>query len=183
MTRILACCCLLLLPQTLFGQGTMPGQRRISQKATVSQVVQGATISVEYFRPVADGRTLFGEVVHWGEIWTPGANWSTSLETDRDILLNGLRVPKGKYSVWLVTSRDSAWTFFLHRDPRIWHTRRPTGTADDVVRFRVQPETLPHMEALAWYFPTVEREATMLRMHWGTTAVTVRIAVPAAPPS
>jgi hypothetical protein len=152
------------------------GQVKLSEKATVSQVINGTTITIEYARPVARGRAgLFGTVVHWGETWTPGANWATTLETSRDIRLQGQRVPRGKYSVWMITARDSAWTVFLHKDARLFHTRRPRGTDDDVARFRAQPVEAPFMEALMWYFPTIQRDSAVLRMHWGTTAIDLRV--------
>jgi hypothetical protein len=151
-------------------------QVKLSEKATVSQVINGTTINLEYYRPVARGRdSVFGKVVHWNETWTPGANWATTLETDKDIRLNGRIVPKGKYSIWMITARDSAWTFFLHKDARRFHTRRPRNTDDDVVRFTVKPGMASHMEALMWYFPTVQRDSAVLRMHWGTTVIDLRV--------
>lgn len=161
----------LALPQVVCGQ-----QPRLSEKATVSQEINGTTITIEYYRPVARGReNLFGSVVHWGETWTPGANWATTLQTSRDIELNGQRVPRGKYSVWMITAQDSAWTVFLHKDARLFHTRRPRGTDDDVARFQTAPVTAPHMDALLWYFPTIQRDSAVLRMHWGTTAIDMRV--------
>ena len=125
---------LFILPSSLYSQV------KLSEKATVSQTVNGTTISLEYYRPVARGRdTLFGKVVRWNETWTPGANWATTFDVDRDIRLHGHAVPRGKYSVWLIPARDSAWTFILNRNARLFHTRRPRGTDDDVVRFTVTP--------------------------------------------
>lgn len=161
----------LALPQVVCGQ-----QPRLSEKASVTQEINGTTITLEYYRPVARGReNLFGSVVHWGETWTPGANWATTLQTSREIELNGQRVPRGKYSVWMITARDSAWTVFLHKDARLFHTRRPRGTDDDVARFQVAPVTASHMEALLWYFPTIQRDSAVLRMHWGTTAIDLQL--------
>jgi hypothetical protein len=161
---------LLAMPQVVCGQV------RLSEKATVSQVINGTTITLEYYRPVARGReALFGSVVRWGETWTPGANWATTLETSRDIQLNGQRVPRGKYSVWMITAQDSAWTVFLHKDARLFHTRRPRGTDDDVARFQATPVTAPQLEALMWYFPNIQRDSAVLRMHWGTTAIDMRV--------
>lgn len=168
--RLFAFLFFLLIPSSL------PAQIRLSEQGTVKQVVNGTTITIEYYRPVARGRdSLFGKVVHWNETWTPGANWASTIEVDRDVHLNGHAVPKGKYSIWMITARDSAWTFFLNKNPRLFHTRRPKGTSDDIVRFKVAPQAGPHMEALMWYFPTVERDSALLRMHWGTTMVQLRV--------
>ena len=97
----------LLAAAMLFG-ATSPSfasaQIRASEHATVTQRVSGTTITLEYDRPVARGRTIFGErgvVVKWGEVWTPGANWATTIDVDRDVKNDGRPLPKGKYSLWL----------------------------------------------------------------------------------
>src|SRR5215218_1928112 len=101
-------------------------QRRASELATVTQVIDGATVGIEYYRPMLRGRRPFGPgaVVHWGEVWTPGANWATTLEASRDVRLNGQALPKGKYSVWLIPQETGDWTLFLSPDARRFHTRR-----------------------------------------------------------
>ena len=74
--------------------------------------------------PVARGRdNLFGGVVHWGEMWTPGANWATTLEVDREIDLEGHSVPAGEYSVWMQPG-PQGWTVFLNSDVRLYHDSR-----------------------------------------------------------
>ena len=159
-----------------------PAQGRASEHGLVAQTVDGTTITVEYYRPSARGRdTLFGKVVKWGQTWTPGANWATTLETDQDIRLNGKPLPKGKYSVWMIPRRDSAWTVMLSRSARRFHMQRP-DQADEQLRVTAKPEHGPHMETLAWYFPVVTPNGASLRMHWGTTMVPLTVAVESPPP-
>ena len=152
-----------------------------SEKGTVSQTVDGTTITLEYYRPVAHGRTPFPDVVHWGRFWTPGANWATTLEVDKPIHLNGNVLPKGKYSVWMIPAAD-AWTVALNRDARRFHTQ-PPSSSDEEARFTVKPVTGAHMETLTFYFPVVTRDGATLDLHWGTTIVPLRITVdPSRPP-
>ena len=151
-------------------------QGRPSEHGTVSQTVAGTTLTVEYDRPSARGRDpLFGGVVKWGEKWTPGANWATTLEVDRAVEVNGHALPKGKYSVWMIP-QPREWTVILHRSARRYHTQRP-NEADEQLRFTVPPEEGAHMETLAWYFPEVRRDGATLRMHWGSTIVPIRVQV------
>lgn len=76
-----------------------------SELGSVSQVVDGTKVTVEYSRPRARGRTgLFGGEVKFGHVWTPGANRSTTLAVSKDVSINGHAVPKGKYSVWMVVA-------------------------------------------------------------------------------
>ena len=152
-------------------------QRRASEHGTVSQKVDGTTITIEYDRPVARGRdSLFGKVVRWERAWTPGANASTTIEVDKDVRINGQALPRGKYSVWMIPRDTAPWTVILHRNARLFHTQRPNQT-DEQLRFDARPEQGAHMETLAWYFPVVGPEMTTVRMHWGTTFVSMTIDV------
>jgi hypothetical protein len=160
----------------------LAGQVRASERASVSQTVDGTTITIEYSRPVARGRdSLFGRVVRWGDVWTPGANWATTLELSRDARLGGERVRRGTYSVWMIPRAEGEWTLFLSTDHRRFHTRRPDPQSASV-SLRLAPVRVEHVEVLTWEFPLVTAEGTTLRMAWGTTAVTVPIAVDATGP-
>lgn len=151
------------------------GQIRASEAASVSQTIDGTTIALEYSRPVARGRTLFGEVVPWNITWTPGANWATTLEVNKDIRLNGVDVAAGKYSVWMIP-REGPWTLTLNPDAKLFHFQKPDSTGEQI-HVQVQPETGPHTEMLTWSFPALAGDGAVLRMQWGTTAVPVNVVV------
>ena len=153
-------------------------QVRMSERGTVSQVLDGTTITVDYGRPVARGRdSLFGKVVHWGQTWTPGANWATTLEADRDVRLNGQPLPKGKYSVWMIPRQSGEWAVLLSREAHHFHIPPPDSSSIQL-RLAVAPEQRPVAEeALTWSFPSLGPDAATLRMQWGTTAVPIRVAV------
>ena len=154
-------------------------QLRASEHFTLTQKVSSTTITLEGDRPVARGRKLFGDgaVVKWGEVWTPGANWATTIEVDRDVKVDGQPLPKGKYSLWITPQATGAWTLTFSRAARQFHTRHPRAE-DDQLRLPVNPEQVGmHMETLAWYLPVVTPDGATLRMHWGTTAVSVQVGV------
>ena len=158
----------------VFAPGAL-AQPRGSERGTMTQIVNGTTITLDFGRPVARGReNLFGGVVHWGETWTPGANWATTLEVDRPILLEGNRVEPGKYSVWLQTSEQGSWTLLLNREWRLYHDS-PFPTDEVVLTFSVSPEQGAHMEALNWYVEAITSRTATLRMHWGPTFVELDI--------
>jgi hypothetical protein len=127
-------------------------QIRASEHFTLTQRVSTTPITIDGDRPVARGRTLFGDgaVVRWGEVWTPGANWATTIEVDRDVTIDGQALPKGKYSLWLTPKAPpAAWSLSFSRDVKRFHTR-PPGAGDEQLRLDVKPEQSPmHMETLA----------------------------------
>jgi len=73
-----------------------------SEFSTISQSVDGTVISIEYSRPSRRGRdTLFGGVMAYGQVITPGANMATTIEFSNNVKIDGNAIPAGKYSVWI----------------------------------------------------------------------------------
>jgi hypothetical protein len=157
-------------------------QSRASERASVSQTVDGTVIAVEYSRPQARDRSrLFGGVVHWGEVWTPGANWATVLDLNRSVTIDGHPVAAGRWSVWIVVAEHEPWELVLDPRPMLYHTQ-PPEPADDQIRFAIgREEVTEHVEALTWSFPDVTRTGTTLRLAWGTTRVPLEIEVQRRP--
>lgn len=152
-----------------------PRPRR-SQPATVSQTLGETRLTIAYNRPVARGRTLFGGIVPWDEVWCPCADEATSLETTADIVIGGQPLPAGKYTIWAIPG-ETEWTLIFSNAVDVWHIPYP-GPAKDRVRLTLQPQTGPHMESLAFYFPMSDLRAATLRLHWGTTYIELPIALP-----
>src|SRR5215218_4666570 len=84
-----------------------------SQHGMVSQTVASTTLTVDYNRPVARGRDLFGALVPYGRVWCPGADNCTTLEISTDIKIEGKDLPAGKYSVWAIPGAEK-WTIIIN---------------------------------------------------------------------
>jgi hypothetical protein len=159
----------------LVAQGYPP-----SQRGSVTQNVALTNIAISYGRPVARGRALFGALVPWDSIWHPGADSATRIVFDHDVLLEGKPVKAGEYSIWLIPREHADWTLILSRAAHTFHKPYP-GADKDYLRVQVAPEQLTPMESLAYYFPVVLRDEATLRIHWGTTALPIRIKAPFKP--
>jgi hypothetical protein len=174
---------LVLLVGTLLG-GVAPAARGpgdpFSQRGSVTQHVAHTTLSVEYGRPVARGRALFGQLVPWDSVWHPGADSATRLVIDHPVKIEGRDVAAGEYSLWLVPRARGPWTVILSRAAHVFHKPYP-GEARDAYRFDVAPEQGAHMESLAIYITSVVRTDAVLRIHWGTTIVPLRVNAPYLP--
>jgi hypothetical protein len=143
-----------------------------SQTGTVSQEVGSTKITLQYDRPVARGRELFGSLVKWGATWTPGANVATTIDLSEDVTVQSEPLAKGKYSIWSIPG-EQEWTMIFNKKDNAHHLAYPTG--EDALRVTAKPEQSAHMETLAWYFPVVGPDSTILRVHWGTTTVPLTI--------
>ena len=154
--RLHAACLALLL---LMPAG-LSAQMRASERGSVSQTIDGTVITIDYSRPQVRGRdSLFGGVEHWGAVWTPGANWATTLEVNRPLTLDGHPLAPGKYSLWLVIQPEE-WTMVIDPRHRMYHVPYPDSTADQI-RYQVKPGTGPFNEMLTF---TV-RERARRRRH------------------
>lgn len=151
-----------------------------SQHGTVAQRVSHTNIAIEYNRPVARGRALFGALVKWDSIWHPGADSATRINFDKDVTLEGRALARGDYSLWLIPRESRPWTLIVSKASRVFHSPYP-GQEHDVLRVDIAPEKGEHMETLAWYFPVVARDSVVLRFHWGETVLPLRIKVSREP--
>lgn len=148
-----------------------------SQRGTVSQSVAFTHVAIEYGRPTARGRTLFGALVPWDSVWHPGADAATEISFSRDVMLEGHQVKAGKYTTWLIPRASGAWTFILNRSVGISHTPYP-GASTDALRVDVRPDSASHLETLTYLFPMVSREDATLRIQWGTLGITLALKAP-----
>lgn len=172
---VLGLAAFLAFPAPVGGQGYP-----FSQRGSVTQDVAHTTVAVSYGRPVARGRALFGHLVPWDSIWHPGADSATRVTFNHDVLLEGHPMKAGEYSLWLIPREHAPWTVILSHAARAFHKPYP-GVAREALRLDVTPESLSHMESLAIYFPVVLRDEAVLRIHWGSTGVPIRLKAPYRP--
>jgi hypothetical protein len=165
----------LLVSGLISGGAGVAQKPRPSQHGTVGQEIGGTRVTIEYNRPVARGRELFGALVPWRKVWCPGADTCTSLAVSTDIQVNGQKLAAGTYSVWAEPGEER-WTWIFSRAHPVWHTRY--DEAKDALRVTVTPREGHHMETLAFYFPAVDGKRAELVLHWGRVVVPLQLEVP-----
>ncbi|MEP6835676.1 MAG: DUF2911 domain-containing protein [Gemmatimonas sp.] len=168
----------LALLSTVGGPSTAAAQIRASEMGTMSQIIDGTRIAMQFYRPRARGRdTLFGKSdMSWGHTWTPGANWATTLEPSSAIKLNGVNIPKGKYSVWMRLNSASAWTFILDPDFHRYHMEPPDSNAKQI-RIPVTVTTAPFTDVLTWSMPELHIDGGTLEFRWERARVALTLDV------
>lgn len=88
--------------------------KRPSPPAKVSQkIASGATITIDYSQPSVKGRTIGKDIEPMeGKVWRTGANEATVFQTDKDITVNGDKLPAGKYSFFTIFNGDEVTLIF-----------------------------------------------------------------------
>lgn len=150
-------------------------QPRASQHGTVSQEVNTTTITLGYDRPVLRGRSVFGDILDYDVVWTPGANRATWIDFTGAVKVQGQDLPAGRYGIWTVPHEDAPWEIVFVREWDTHHSFFPFES--EALRVRAVPESGGHMEVLAFYFPVVGPYQTTLRFHWGEVIVPLQIEV------
>src|SRR3954451_10510920 len=79
-----------------------PGGQRQSPKMTATGKIGEANVTITYGSPSVRGRKIWGELVPYGKVWRAGANEATQIETDKDLVVEGKKLPAGKYSLYTI---------------------------------------------------------------------------------
>jgi len=88
-----------LLATSLMAQIKTPAS---SPTATLTQAVGLTKVTIEYSRPSVKGRKIFGDLVPFDKVWRTGANQITTIQFDKDLMLNGKKVAAGSYGLCTV---------------------------------------------------------------------------------
>lgn len=104
---------------TVFAANTF-AQRYTSPPVNTSTVIAGDHITIDYYAPSMHGRKIMGGLVPWGQVWCTGANWATKITTQSDLDVNGLRVPKGSYSIWTLPG-EKEWQLIINKQTGQFH--------------------------------------------------------------
>ena len=93
--------------------------KRLSPKDTVEFKLNDLKLEVFYNRPSKKGRDVFGALVPYNKVWRTGANEATTFETNKNLMIKGIHLPKGKYTLWTVP-RDSSWNVIFNTKQYPW---------------------------------------------------------------
>lgn len=86
--------------------------RPASPAAVAIGKINGATISINYSSPSLKGRVIWGELVPFNKMWRAGANAATVIETDKDLIVEGSKLPAGKYSFFVIPNKTECVLIF-----------------------------------------------------------------------
>ena len=162
----------------LLGTGPAQAQITASPRATLTQNITGTEVVLDYSRPSARGRDpLFGKVVPWGEVWTPGANTNTTIHFSDSVTVNGHDVPPGTYGVWIQVLEHEPWQFVLHPDTVLFHTQHP-AVESGFLTFPVEREEgEDFIDTLLLDLQNIRADGADLVLSWGLNRVSVPIGV------
>ncbi|KGO90731.1 DUF2911 domain-containing protein [Flavobacterium suncheonense] len=165
----------------LFALTTVQAQVKTPQASPSSKVEQtvGLTnVEIEYSRPGAKGRTVFGELVPYGKLWRTGANANTTIAFSEDVTIDGKLLKKGKYALYTLPKADS-WEVIFYNNTDNWGLPEKWDEAAVALRTVVKPETLGRkVETFTIGINNVDNDYANLEISWEKTLIPVRFEVP-----
>lgn len=90
-----------------------------SPAAVATGNINGANISINYSSPSVKGRKIWGELVPFNQVWRAGANNATTFETDKDLTIEGSKLPAGKYSFFVIPNEKECIIIF-NKEVKQW---------------------------------------------------------------
>ena len=90
-----------------------------STKEVVTGKINGATITINYGSPSVKGREIWGKLVPFNQVWRAGANDATTFETDKEVTIEGSKLPAGKYSFFVIPNEKECVIIF-NKEAKQW---------------------------------------------------------------
>lgn len=147
---------------------------RKSPIAIASVKSNGTYVKVVYGQPYRQGRTIFGELLPWGEIWRTGANEATEITFTEPVLIGTEAVRAGTYSMFMIPEPDSV-TLILNHELGMWGADNYNEDRDyKRIEFPVQSLENP-IEAFSIEFSEPDYNSTAMILKWGLMQVEVPI--------
>lgn len=143
-----------------------------SPLCTVEQVVGLTKVTVEYSRPSARDRAVFGELVPFNTLWRTGANACTKISFDGPVDFNGQVVAAGKYAVLSTPAKDG-WVIYLNSDTTLGGTDG-YDAAKNVATLKAEAQDAGGFtETFTIGFDAVKDDHAVLQFRWEKTLVSV----------
>jgi len=148
---------------------------RQSQHAVVMQRIGITDITVNYHRPLANGRQIWGKVVPYGEVWRAGANENTTVTFTDPVTIEGQPLDKGTYGLHMIPG-ENQWTVIFSKMSTAWGSFSYKQD-EDALRVTVKPQTTDLHDALSYDFDDVKPDSAVVTLRWDKVAVPFKVEV------
>ena len=168
---------LLITVNLSFSQINTP---RVSPASEVKQMVGLTEIEIEYSRPSMRGREVFGNLVPFGKIWRTGADSSTKISFDTDVIISGKTIQSGTYSIFSIPNKES-WEIILYSDVELWGVPRDWSENKIVFSSMFDVKKLNKsntVETFTISFNDLTNNDVNMSISWENTSVDIKIEVP-----
>jgi len=176
---ILLCLFIASLAGLCMAQSFVLDLPRQSQHAAVSQRVGITDITINYHRPLVNGRKVWGDLVPYGQVWRAGANENTTITFTDAVTVEGKALAAGTYGLHMIPNQDE-WTVIFSKNSTSWGAFTYKQD-EDALRVNVKPQAAEMHNALTYDFDEVKPDSTVVVLAWEKVAVPFKVAVDVHP--
>jgi len=141
-------------------------QRRvpmISQGQMIKQVIGLSDITVTYHRPGVKGRTIWGGLLPYDQVWRAGANEPTLITFSDPVTINGAKLGAGTYR-FLIIPGKTGWELVFNSEVKNWGSIHEPKF--DTLKVKVQPVANQHEEWLSFSFTDLTPTSARVVIAW-----------------
>jgi hypothetical protein len=149
--------------------------KSLSVRDSIRAQIGNATLTVDYGRPLARGRTLLGEVIPYDYIWRTGANAATQFTTSAPIRLAGMQVPAGAYTLFTAPHKSGV-DLIVNKQTGEWGTEYNRSLDLGAARMTSEVSGAPVEEFTISIIPKDKRSGILV-LEWGSFRWTAPIEV------
>lgn len=118
--------------------GATAQEKKASPAEMAQGKINGAAITINYSSPAVKNRVIWGDLVPFGKVWRAGANEATTFETNKDVTIEGKKLPAGTYSFFVIPEKGSA-TVIFNKVAKQWGSIS-YDEKEDALRVKVKPQ-------------------------------------------
>lgn len=149
-----------------------------SPAATVEQQVGLTNVTLKYSRPGMRGRTIFGDLVPYGEKWRTGANSNTTISFDTKVNIDGKELPQGTYAIYTVP-KENEWDVIFYKDNKNWGLPQQWDESKVALTAKAKVQQMPMpMETFTILIDELKNDSAALNFIWDETVATLQFNVP-----
>ena len=146
-----------------------------SQQAQISQRIGITDVTINYHRPLANDRKIWGGLVPYGAVWRAGANMNTTIAFSDPVTVEGKPLDRGTYGLHMIPNADE-WTIIFSKNSTSWGAFT-YDQAEDALRVNVKPRPADMHNALTYDFDELRPDSAVVVLEWEKVAVPFKVSV------
>ena len=146
-----------------------------SQRCVIEQRIGLTDIKITYHSPLTQGRTIWGELVPYDQVWRAGANENTTISFSTNVKVEGKNLAAGTYGLHMIPTAND-WTIIFSNNNYSWGSFF-YKEKEDALRVKVKPNTSNLQDWLSYSFNQPQLNAVIALLKWEKLEIPFKIDV------
>lgn len=145
-----------------------------SPSVHINQEFSTSQIELKYSRPAVNDRSIFGDMIPYGEVWRTGANQVTKITFGEKVSFGGQMVEAGTYALYTIPG-EKEWEVILNMGLDNWGADGYSAK-EDVTRIKVPAHKTKEMqESFSLNLENVGKDSAELVLAWENTKISIPV--------